>query len=207
VQTGFYVELDEDDDRLEIPWADPSNPSSSFHDLKAEPARLDLISEARDNPALRRFLTALNAPDTLFATAKCDTWPTDEFSPEERAAFPHAQTKYASYVDLIFSREDFNFHREHSEQLARRLLPLLTGAPAAARAELCLRRCLFGAQQPAPPTAGAWGFYLTLFLYGYGRNTAEAAAEWAAGLEALQATLLRLSAALRQALQAAGTST
>jgi hypothetical protein len=200
VQAAFYVELDDGDDRLEIPWAHPENPANCFCDLKAAPALLDRISETHDNPPLRRFLAALNAPDTLFATAKCDTWPTDEFSPEERAAFPQAQTKYAGYVDLVFSREEFNFHREHYEQLARRLLPLLTPAPAAARAELCLRRCYFRARQQ-------WGFYLTLFLNGYGRETAEAKKEWASGLEALQSALLRLSTALRQALQQAETVT
>jgi hypothetical protein len=199
VQATFYIELDDGDDRLEIPWADPDNPGNRFYDLKAEPAQLNQISETRDNPPLRRFLAALNAPHTLFATAKCDTWQTDEFSPEERAAFPQAQTKYASYVDLVFSRDDFNSHREHCEQLARRLLPLLLPAPAAARTELCLRRCYFPVQQ-------VWGFYFTVFLYGYGRDAAQATNQWAAGLEALLLALLRLSAALRQALQQAETA-
>jgi hypothetical protein len=194
MQAAFYVELGDGDDRLEIPWTDPDNPANCFYDLKAEPALLDHIPEACDNPALRRSLAAINAADTLFATAKCDTWQTDEFNPEERATFPQAQTKSAGYLDVVFSRAELNLHREHYEQLARRLLPLLTSAPAQARAELCLRRCYFGAPQ-------AWGFYLTLFLYGYGRDPAEAKTQWASGLEALQSALLRLSAALRQALQ------
>lgn len=197
MQAAFYVELEEGDARLEIPWADPGKPANSFCDLKAELGRLDEISEARDNPPLRAFLAELNAADSLFATAKCDTWQTDEFSPDERTAFPQARTKFASYVDLVFSRKEFNFHREHYEQLARRLLPLLTAAPAAARAELCLRRCLFRIQ-------GAWGFYLTLFLYGYGRDAESARQEWVSGLDALQSALLRLSAALQQALRQAG---
>ncbi len=194
MQAAFYVELDDDDDRLEIPWADPNNSDNRFYDLKAEPARLDDIPEARDNLVLRRFLAALNAPDTLFATAKCDTWQTNELSPDERAAFPQAQFKYASYVDLAFSRDDFNVHREHFEQLARRLLPLLTPSPASGRIELCLRRCYFRSRD-------AWGFYLTIFLYGYGRDATEASREWAAGLAAMAAALLRLSSVLRQALR------
>jgi len=197
VQAAFYIELDEGDDRLEIPWADPNNPANCFLDLKTDPARVDEIPEACNSRPLRSFLTAVNAPDTLFATAKCDTWQTDEFSADERAAFPQAQAKFASYVDLVFSRDEFNFHREHYEQLAQRLLPVLTAAPVAARAELCLRRCCFGAHKD-------WGFYLTVFLYGYGRDAAEAEAQWAAGLEALQAILLRLSATLQQALRQAG---
>ena len=197
MQTAFYIELDEGDDRLEIPWADPDDPANRFRDLKAEPGQLDQISEARENPALRRFLAAINAADTLFATAKCDSWQTDEFSPDERGAFPQARTKYAFYVDLVFSRDEFNFHREHYEQLSRRLIPLLLASPAVARAELCLRRCYFRAPQ-------TWGFYLTVFLYGYERDLAEAEKEWAAGLEALQSALLQLSALLQQALRQAG---
>ncbi len=197
MQAAFYIELDDDDDRLEIPWVDPGDPANCFYDLKAEPGQLERISEARNNPPLRRFLAAVNAPETLFATAKCDTWQTAEFSDDERAAFPQARTKFASYVDLVFSRDEFNFHREHYEQLARRLLPVLTAAPVAARAELCLRRCCFATRED-------WGFYLTVFLYGYGRDAAETEVQWAAGLEALQAALLHLSAALQQALRQAG---
>ncbi|MGH9812586.1 MAG: hypothetical protein ACRD4T_05565 [Candidatus Acidiferrales bacterium] len=197
MQAAFYIELDEGDDRLEIPWADPNNPANCFYDLKAEPRQLERISEARNNAPLRRFLAALSAPDTLFATAKCDTWQTDEFSDDERAAFPQAQAKFASYVDLVFSRDEFNFNREYYEQLAQRLLPILTAAPVAARAELCLRRCYFGAHKD-------WGFYLTVFLYGYGCDATEAEKEWAAGLPALESALLRLSAALQQALRQAG---
>lgn len=197
MQAAFYIELDDGDDRLEVPWADLNNPANCFYDLKAAPGQLDQIPEARDDPALRRFLAALNAPDTLFATAKCDTWQTDEFSPDERAAFPLALTKYASYIDLVFSRAELNFHCEHYEQLARRLIPRLQPAPAAARAELCLRRCYFRARE-------AWGFYLTIFLYGYGREAVEAEKEWAAGLDALESSLLRLSSTLQQALRQAG---
>jgi len=197
VQAAFYIELEDGDDRLEIPWADPTHPANCFYDLKAEPGRLDQISETRDNPPLRGFLATLNAPDTVFATAKCDIWQTDEFGPEERETFPQAQTKFAGYVDVNFSGDSLNFDRRHYEQLARRLIPLLLPAPAGARVELCLRRCYYRGRE-------AWGFYLTVFLYGYGRDAAEAKNEWAAGLKALESALLRLSAALQQALRQAG---
>jgi len=196
VQAAFYVELDEGDDRLEIPWADPDNPANRFFDLRADLRGLDQIAEARDNPPLRRFLAAVNSPDTLFATAKCDTWQTDEFSPDERAAFPQAQTKYASYVDLVFSRDAFNFHRRHYEQLAHRLIPLLLPTSTAARTELCLRHCHFRPHEE-------WGFYLTVFLHGYGRDAAEAEHQWTEALEVFESALQRLSAVLQQALQQA----
>lgn len=199
MQTLFLVELDESADRLEIPWASPEEPTNCYYDLKAHPEQLDLIVEAQANPTLRRFLEAVNASESFFATAKCDTWTTQEFSPAERALFPAARTKFSSYADLIFARPPFNFDRRHYEQLARRLAEQVSPEPAAARVELCLRHCHYHDQQ-------AWGFYLTAFLYGYGSDPAEAERAWAAGLEALARALGRLSEVLQEALRQAETS-
>ena len=189
----FCVELVDGADRLEIPWASPSETSNQYYDLKARPDLLDEIVDARANPALKQFLEALNATDTMFATAKCHTWSTQEFSAAERSSHPTASIKFASYVDAVFSHPVFNFQREHYEQLARQILQRLSSNPAPARAELCLRHCYYHAQQ-------AWGYYLTIFLYGYGSDAAEAERNWAAALGALSDTLLRLSHILRQAL-------
>ena len=201
MQTVFLVELGEGADRLEIPWASPDTPANRHYDLKAHPDLLDQIAEAQANPPLRRFLQAVNAPESFFATAKCNTWRTEAFTDAERATFPvhpersrrAARTKFASYVDLVFAPPPFNFHRQHYEQLAERLAQQLAPEPAAARVELCLRHCYYHPRQ-------SWGFYLTIFLYGYGGQQAEAEREWAAGLAALAQALLRLSAVLQQAI-------
>jgi len=193
MQAEFYVELGEGADRLEIPWASPEDPANRYHDLKAEPEKLDRIEEARAQAPLRDFLAGVNAPASAFATAKCDTWTTSEFTDGERADFPEARAKAAGYIDLVFARPDFNFHRLHYEQLARRLRELLRRDSTRARAELCLRHCYFYERQ-------AWGFYLTVFLYGYGADAAEAAREWATGLRAVVRALAQISEALAAAL-------
>lgn len=196
MQTAFTVELGEGADRLEIPWASPDDPANRYADLRAHPEQLGSLAEACSWPVLRDFLRSVNAPESFFATAKCDTWRTGEFTSGERADFPAARAKTASYVDLVFALEAFNFDRRHYEQLARRLAPLLAAEPAAARAELCLRHCYFHARS-------AWGFYLTVFLYGYGPEPAAAEREWTAGLAALGRALEKLSSVLRQALMQA----
>lgn len=194
MQAEFLIELGERDDRLEVPWADPANPTNRYYDLKAQPQLLDNIVEAHAHRPLRRFLENLNRPASPFASAKCDIWTTEEFSPGERAAFPAARKKFGSYVDLIFARAEFNFHPEHYKQLAGRWAALVTSEPAAARAELCLRRCCYQAQR-------TWGYYLTVFLFGYGADLQEAEQQWAAGLAALGVSLDRLGRALAQALE------
>ena len=196
MQTAFSVELGEGADRLEIPWASPEDPANRYYDLRTQPELLEEIVEARAHPPLRRFLQVVNAAESLFATAKCDTWTTAEFTPAEQAAFPGAGTKFSSYLDLVFAHHTWNFHRQHYEQLARRLAQQLASEPTAARAELCLRHCYYHAR-------AAWGFYLTIFLYGYDADRAEAEHHWAAGLSALARALLRISAALQQALREA----
>ena len=200
MQAVFLEELGEEADRLEIPWSSPQEPSNRYYDLKARPELLNQIPEGSSRLPLAQFLAAVNAPETMFATAKCDTWLTEEFSERERADFPAARIKFASYVDLVFSQPVFNFQREHYEQLTRRLVQQLRSAPAQARAELCLRHCYYHAQR-------AWGYYLTVFLYGYGGDKEEAERNWSAGLDALGAALLRLSSILSQALQQIGPKT
>ncbi len=189
----FCVELEDGADRLEIPWASPDETSNRYYDLKSRPELLDEIAEARANPALKQFLAAVNAPDTMFATAKCHTWRTSDFSAAERSSNPESSLKFASYVDVVFSHPVFNFQREHYEQLVRRISPPLTASPVPARAELCLRRCYYHDQQ-------GWGYYLTIFLYGYGSEAAAAELNWAAALGVLRDTLVQLSRLLRQAL-------
>ncbi len=196
MQAEFVVELGEGADRLEIPWADPDDPANRFYNLRAEPALLAQVVEARANPALRGFLQSVNAPASFFGTAKCDTWTSNEFSAGERASFPTAGTKYASYVDLFFARDEFNFLRQHYEQLARRLAQQLTPEPAAARTELCLRHCYYRERK-------AWGYYLTIFLYGYAADPSHAQQQWTAGLATLGRALRCISELLQQALKQA----
>jgi len=199
MQVELYAELEDGADRLEIPWTSPDETSNRYYDLKARPELLNEIAEAHAHPTLSRFLAAVNAADPMFATAKCHTWLTNEFSAAERADFAGARIKFASYIDLVFSQPVFNFQREHYEQLAHRLIQQLSPNPVPARAEFCLRHCYYHAQQ-------AWGYYLTIFLYAYGIDEEAAERRWAAALEALGNALTRLSGVRRQALEQIGST-
>lgn len=192
MQTEFFVELGPEADRLEIPWASEEAPANRYYDLKRQPELLNRVAEAQGNCPLRHFLESLNRPASLFATAKCDTWTTSEFSTQERAAFPAARAKFASYVDPVFAPAPLNLHPQHYEQLGRRLAQQLAPQPVPARAELCLRHCYYHAQR-------VWGFYLTIFLYGYGTKPDDAQQHWATGLAALARALDRISKMLQQA--------
>lgn len=98
-----------DDPVLVVPWSDPSS-GAHFVNLRVDPYDLAEVSEAENNPALRRALRSLNADRSAFLTAKCDTW---TLYPEEggdklealqleldilddESGFGHA-----SYIDLL----------------------------------------------------------------------------------------------------------
>jgi hypothetical protein len=197
VETALRIELGDTADKLEIPWASPQDPTNRYHDLKAHPELLEHVVEARESLPLRDFLRSINAADTQFTTAKCGIWSTSSFDPQEQARFPSARSKFSSYIDLVFARPEFNFDRLPYEQLARRLAERLAPEPARARVEFCLRHCLYA-------ELNAWGFYLTMFLDGYGVEPEEAGRAWADGLVALQNALLCISEILNRLLRQGG---
>ena len=115
MQDDFSVELGADDERLELPWAAPDG-EPRYYDLKRRPELLLHISEAHHNRELAEFLTALNSAGSIFETAKCDTWLSNELS-EEELIFG-AAWKFGSYVDLVFTEPGHRFAFEQHEQLA-----------------------------------------------------------------------------------------
>ena len=60
MQFEIIRELEQDDPKLEIPWADAEDPSLRYHDLKARPERIDSLVEVLRYPllgeALRRWM-------------------------------------------------------------------------------------------------------------------------------------------------------
>ena len=89
-----------DDETLEFPWAAPDS-ATRYHDLKRRPEALSLVEEAARFPELREFLAAVNSPTSLFETAKCDAWGTEEINPEEEIF--GAPWKFGS-TSTLFSR-------------------------------------------------------------------------------------------------------
>lgn len=181
MRVDLNQEIDPGDETLEIPWSDPDNPQRRYLDLKAQPELVELVEECREHPGLATFLSQVNSARSPFRTAKCDAWATTELAKNECQDFdlPH---KVGSYVDLLFDSAPHSSRLETQLELGASLERRLAGLRVAAQLEICVRRCWFQAED-------RWGFYLTLFLHGYGSSHEEAVGEWSRALDALGAAL------------------
>jgi len=179
VQADFAVELGADDETLEMPWAaDGGGPR--YYDVKRHPELLRNLVEAQSAPEMRQFLCAMNAPAGTLETAKCDFWSSTEINPEEEIF--RATHKFGSYVDLLFSDTSSRFSFAEHEQLAKRLTELLKQVPEIpAAAEFLIRRCYYLDEEGARD-----GFYITLYLFGYGDDEVQSRQHWAIGLTLLE---------------------
>ena len=176
MEADFAVELGADDETLELPWA-AADGGPRYYDLKRQPELLLKVEEARRTPELGEFLAVTNSPGGILETAKCDTWPSTEISPEEEIF--GAAHKFCSYVDLLFSQEASRCSFAEHEQFAKRITQLLKRVPEIpAAAELLVRRCFYRAGGDSRE-----GFYITFYLFGYGDDEAQARQRWAIALK------------------------
>jgi hypothetical protein len=191
VEADFAVELGHDDETLEFPWA-AADGGLRYYDLKRNPELLLEVEEARRTPELAEFLAAANSPASILETAKCDAWASTEINPEEEIF--GASCKFGSYVDFLFSREGSRFSFAEHEQLARRVVQLLNRVPEIpAAAELIIRRCFYHATEGMRA-----GFYVTLYLFGYGDDKPQARQRWAIASKLLENALRQISAEANQ---------
>jgi hypothetical protein len=187
VQADYSVECGPGDEALEVPWSAP-NGGPSYVDLKQHPERLDEIPEAVEHPPLRGFLAKVNGRASLL-TAKCDTWFTRELTPEEDVF--QAEAKFASYVDVLFADSTAR-SLERNEQFAGELFRLLQRAPEMqAAVEMYIRRCYV--HDPPESLESKDGFYLTVYVSGYGDDRESAEKHWAIGMSLLQNAMLQLA--------------
>jgi hypothetical protein len=179
---------------LELPWCDPEG-RLQYVDLRGGPGsielKVELIPEARQFPALRRFLIELNSRQSAWQTAKCDVW-ADQAEPAENlydAAF-----RQSCYVDIVLAepaaalRGSLELHLHVAKEMARMLE---ANEALEAFAEIVVRRCYFhhgGERKEESDT----GYCLTLFLIGYGSSEARAAECWASAMESAAVCLLSL---------------
>jgi hypothetical protein len=190
MDVDFSIELGRDDPVLDFPWEDPAG-ELAYADLKRRPELLSSIEEVENFPELGEFLLELNSPRTILETAKCDAWATTELSADEIYLGTH---KFASYVDVVFSgtdllvsslRQSFSAH----EQFARKLVERLShGAETPSTVEICVRKCYF-----ADKLEVLEGFYWTLYVSGFGNDSASARKNWGAGLEEMRNAMAELS--------------
>jgi hypothetical protein len=188
MQADYSVECGPGDEALEIPWAAPSG-HPSYVDLKKHPERLDEIPEAATHQALRNFLAKVNARPAL-RTAKCDVWSTRDLDPEDDVF--QAEEKCSSYVDVLFTEVAARASLERNEESAGELFRLLQLAPEIqAAAEICVRRCYV--HDPPESAESSDGFYLTIYVSGYGDDQDSATQHWAIGMNLLQNAILQLA--------------
>jgi len=190
VRVEVIQELDPDDPQLEIPWASPAEPRLGYVDLKRFPEEVADLQECRQHPPLAVLVRRINRPESSFRSAKCDVWATTELADDERLDFD-MPFKLASYVDLLFDHPELRSDLEQHLKLGERIGQSLRALRVQAQMEIAVRRCLFHPEE-------RWGYYLTIFVHGYGATTAEAEAEWQCALEALGESLETIEQTLRK---------
>jgi len=200
MDADFSIELGREDPVLDFPWKDPAG-QFTYRDLKRHPELLAGIDEVQKFPELGEFLRMMNSAQSLVETAKCDAWETMELSAEEEIY--DASHKCASYVDIVFSeldrQPDVPLNAQQSlpshEQFARKLVELLRRAPETpSAAEVCVRRCYFTEDGGVRE-----GFYCTLYVSGYGQDSAGARQNWGVGLRLMANAVGQLSVAAMRA--------
>ncbi len=186
MDADFAVELGSDDEVLEMPWAALEG-GPRYLDIKRNPALLEQLEEASRFPEFAEFLKVVNSPGSILETAKCDAWSTDEIHPEEEIyALPH---KFGCYVDLLFSEKAQQLSFEFHERAAKKLANLLEKVPdIPARAEFLIRRCYYRLGDETKE-----GFYITFYLFGYGKDEEHARRQWSIGLNLVENALRQLS--------------
>ena len=176
MDADFSVELGPDDETLSLPWAAPDC-GPRYYDLKRQPELLLQVEEAQREKELGEFLAAVNTPTGRLETAKCDAWSTTELNPEEEIF--GASHKFGSYVDLLFSADEARSSFPNHEDFARRVAELLKRAPEIpAAAEFLIRRCYSSESRQ--------GFYMTLYVFGYGDDEQKARQQWAIALKLVE---------------------
>ncbi len=187
MDADFSIELGREDPALDFPWKDPAG-KLAYVDLKRRPESMAWIEEAERFPELGEFLRVVNSTRSIVETAKSDAWATSELSAEEEVY--DASHKFASYVDVVFSKIDVRLSFSAHEQFARKLTELLRRAPEiSSAAEVSVRRCYFGEEGGVRE-----GFYCTLYVSGYGNDEASARQNWGVGLKLVGNAIVQLPA-------------
>jgi hypothetical protein len=187
MDADWSVELGHDDPSLEFPWASPDG-TQRFVDLSQHLESICEIPEAAQYPALARCLLELNGKFSPWLTVKCDVWIDNQLG--EAEDIYDAKLKVGSYVDLVRRNESERFSFEQHEQWVKSATMTLRNiGPHPIACELIVRRCWYCADSrssddPVP------GFYITLYVSGYGDNEAQALARWTKGLARVSNVLL-----------------
>jgi hypothetical protein len=192
MDADWSVELGRDDPTLEFPWSAPDG-SQRFVDLSQRMAAVASLPEVSQYPEMAEVLIALNGKLSPWLTAKCDVWADDDLSEAEQVY--DAQFKVCSYIDLIRRSEAERFSFEQHEQWVRSAaLSAQCAEPDNPIAcEFIVRRCWYRSESRHDDQPEA-GFYVTLYVSGYGSDEVRARALWVGGLTRVSGVLVGLRA-------------
>lgn len=162
-------------------------PGENYVNLRENPHEIERIAPAREYPPLRTFLTAVNGPESLFASAsistKCDL---------PAAVSIGDPSEFAFQANLVFADLPLNFERDRYINLASSMKALLERDPGdAVRVVLRIAPCEFTAEKRA-------GFYLGIRMVAQGMSVEQAEMRWGLGLGRVQQALLFRARALKQ---------
>jgi hypothetical protein len=190
MDADWSVELGHDDPSLEFPWSAPDG-TPGLVDLAQHLEAVREIPEAARYPELAWFLLELNGKFSRWLTAKCDVWIENELGEVEDIY--DAKLKMCSYVDVVRRDESERFSFEQHEQWVKSATTRLRNiGPHPIACELIVRRCWYRANSSADDEPVP-GFYITLYLFGYGNDQAEARARWRGGLTRVSGVLITLA--------------
>lgn len=173
---------------LVVPWSDAES-GLHFVNLRTEPYDIAEIAEAQEFPALALALRSLNAPRSVFLTAKCDAWLLDPDSEDSEAELESLRVELdvdpeealagiAGYIDVLW-RDRAVFASAHVQtqmldRLTRRAERLFH--PSASLA------CVLRPAMASFNSASLEGFAVTLYVRAVGHDAEAAQQHWAAAL-------------------------
>jgi hypothetical protein len=189
MDADWSVELGHDDPSLEFPWSVPGG-APGFVDLAQHPEAVCEIPEATQYSELAWFLLELNGKFSPWLTAKCDVWVENELGEAEDVY--DAKLKMCSYVDVVRCNEPERFSFEKHEQWVKLATTRLRSIGLPIACELIVRRCWYSASS-APDDEPVAGFYITLYLFGYGNDEVDARVRWREGLTRVSGVLIALA--------------
>ena len=189
VEADFGVELGAEDETLELPGTRARDGAHAITTSGGSRNFFSRLKKPSGCPNWASFLRAVNSPAGILETAKCDAWFSIEINPEEEIF--GAACKFGSYVDLVFSRGELALFVCRAREIVKRVTQLLKRVPEIpAAAELIIRRCFYHATGAVRD-----GFYVTLYLFGYGDDEPQARQRWAIALKLVENAIRQISAA------------
>jgi hypothetical protein len=191
VDADWSVELGTDDPALEFPWSSPDG-SQRFVDLSQHREAIASLPEVAHYSELADVLIALNADSSPWLTAKCDIWTDDDLGEAEEIY--DAQLKVCSYIDLVRRTESERLSFEQHEKWVKSAASASqsSGMDDPIACELIVRRCWY--RSNSSPDEPEPGFYITVYVSGYGYDEPAARAMWAGGLTRVSGILVGLPA-------------